>query len=102
MGDRSYLSDILVPHSADLLDVCGGLGDSLEGVAGQDQLILLCLGDLDIDTGLHDNPADELLADEVAVDPENISLLFQKRVDTCSDSGFVPLDHHPTASLLSS
>lgn len=63
----SYLSDILVPHSADLLDVCRALGDSLEGVAAQDQLILLGLGDLDVDALLHDNPADELLADEVSV-----------------------------------
>lgn len=68
-GKISYLSDILVSHPADLLDVCGGLGDSLEGVAGQDQLVLLGLGDLDIDTGLHDDSANELLADEVSVQP---------------------------------
>lgn len=59
------LSDVLVSHPADLLDVCGGLGDGLEGVAGQDQLILLSLGDLDVNTGLHDDSTDELLADEV-------------------------------------
>lgn len=66
-GRGTYLSDILVAHPADLLDVCGRLGDGLKGVAGQDQLILLGLGDLDIDTGLHDDSADELLADEVPV-----------------------------------
>lgn len=62
----SYLSDILVAHSADLLDVCRGLGDSLEGVAGQDELILLGLGDLDVDTLLHEDSADELLTNKVA------------------------------------
>lgn len=65
----SYLSDILVPHTADLLDVCSALRDGLEGVAEQDKLILLALGDLDVDALLHDDSADELLADEVAVCP---------------------------------
>lgn len=73
----SYLSDILVPHPADLLDVCGGLGDGLEGVAAQDELILLRLGDLDIDTLLHDDPADELLTNEVATHPQKSAPLFQ-------------------------
>lgn len=73
---RSYLSDILVPHPADLLDVCGGLGDSLERVAEQNQLILLCLGDLDVDSGLHDDLANKLLADEVTVDPRISAFLF--------------------------
>lgn len=68
-ASKSYLSDILVSHPADLLDVCGRLGDGLEGVAGQDQLVLLGLGDLDLNTGLHDDSADELLADEVSVRP---------------------------------
>lgn len=67
----THLTDILVPHSADLLDVCSALGDSLEGVAAQDQLILLGLGDLDVNTLLHDDTADELLANEVAVKVES-------------------------------
>lgn len=76
LGDHSYLSDILVPHPADLLDVCGGLGDSLERVAEQNELILLCLGDLDIDSGLHDDVANELLADEVTVESRISASLF--------------------------
>lgn len=77
------LSDILVPHPADLLDVCGGLGDSLERVAEQNQLILLCLGDLDIDSGLHDDFANELLADEVTdLDlVDTVGVLVQVDVD---------------------
>jgi hypothetical protein len=67
---KAHLSDILVSHPADLLDVCGGLGDGLEGVAGQDEFVLLGLGDLDVDTRLHDDSADELLADKVAVQSE--------------------------------
>lgn len=62
----AYLSDILVSHSADLLDVGSALGNTLEGVAGQDQLVLLGLGDLDLDTALHNDPPDNLLADEVS------------------------------------
>ena len=64
----TYLTDILVPHLADLLDICGALGDSLEGVSEEDQLILLGLGDLDIDTAGHHDSPDDLLADEVAGD----------------------------------
>lgn len=70
----AYLSDILVPHTADLLDVCGALGDGLERVAEQDKLILLVFGNLDIDTLLHDDPADELLANEVAIRRKFVSL----------------------------
>ena len=43
LEELSYLPDILVSHSADLLDVGGGLGNVLEGVATQLQLILLVL-----------------------------------------------------------
>lgn len=62
-----YLTDILVSHSADLLDVCRALGYSLKRVTSDGQLVLLALGDLDIDTTLHGDPAHELLADEVTV-----------------------------------
>ena len=63
---KTYLSDILVSHSADLLDIGRTLRHVLEVVANQDELILLVLGDLDVDALLHDDAADNLLADEVA------------------------------------
>jgi hypothetical protein len=63
-----YLPDILVSYSANLLDVGGALRDVLDRVSGQDQLILLCRRDLDINTLLHDNSSHDLLADEVSVD----------------------------------
>lgn len=92
MVERSYLSDILVSHPADLLDVCRGLGDSLEGVAGQNQLVLLGLGDLDIDTGLHDDFADELFADEVSVQPKISAPTFiLGRECQCPLRGLFPL-----------
>ena len=61
-----YLSDILVPDLADLLNVGGALGDSLNGVTAQDELVLLRLGSLDVNAGLHGDAANDLLADEVA------------------------------------
>lgn len=64
---NAYLSDILVSHPADLLDVCRALRHSLERVASDGQLVLLALGDLDIDATLHGDPAHKLLADEVSV-----------------------------------
>lgn len=56
------LPNILVPHSARLLDVGGGLRDVLEGVARQLQLVLCRLGGLDIDAWVHRHVADDLLA----------------------------------------
>lgn len=70
----THLPDILVPDPANLLNVGGALGDSLERVTAEDELILLGLGDLDIDTGLHDNPPDDLLTNEVTTDP-TVSIL---------------------------
>lgn len=61
------LPDILVPDAADLLDVGGALRYVLERVAGDLQLILDVLGCLDVDALVHDDPADELLAQEVPV-----------------------------------
>jgi hypothetical protein len=61
----AYLSDILVPHLADLLDICGALGDVFERVPLEDELVLLGLGDFDIDTGAHEDAAHNLLANEV-------------------------------------
>lgn len=65
-GGGTNLSDILVPHTADLLDVGGALGDLLEVVAGELELVLDVLRGLDVDAGGHGDPADELLAQEVA------------------------------------
>lgn len=59
------LSDILISYSANLLDVGGGLGDVFEGVSGKDKLILDVLGLLDIDTLVHGDSSDNLLANEV-------------------------------------
>lgn len=69
------LSDILVAHSADLLDIGRTLRHVLEGVAKQDELVLLRLGDLDVDTGLEGDVADNLLSDEVTASPESASSL---------------------------
>lgn len=92
MAVFSYLTDILVPHPANLLDVCGALGDGLKRVAAQDQLILLRLGDLDIDTRLHHDPANELLANEVTVDTRQsaspFQLVGQETIIVCHPFGF--------------
>lgn len=69
------LSDILVAHPADLLDIGRTLRDVLERVAQQDELVLLRLGDLDVDTGLEGDVADNLFADEVTTSPESASSL---------------------------
>ena len=66
------LPDILVPHSARLLDVRGALTDGLQRVAGHFQLILDVLGRDDIHTCLHVDSPDEFLANEVPK-PTNIS-----------------------------
>lgn len=74
----THLPDILVPDSADLLDVGSALRDILNRVTAEDQLILLVLGNLDIDTGAHDHPPDDLLADEVATEHQlSVSFLSQ-------------------------
>jgi len=61
----TYLTDILVTDTADLLDVGGTLGDSLEGVSGQLELILDVGGGDNVDTGLGDHAANVLLTEEV-------------------------------------
>ncbi len=65
-GRSLYLPDILVPHSADLLNVGRALRYILEGVAAEDELVLLRLGDLDVDTRLHRHSPHQLLADKVS------------------------------------
>lgn len=62
----THLTDILVSDTADLLDVGGGLGHTLEGVTGEDELILDVGGGSDVDIGLGSDAADVLLTEEVA------------------------------------
>jgi hypothetical protein len=62
----THLTDILVSDTADLLDVGGGLGHTLEGVTGEDELILNVGGGSDVDIGLGSDAADVLLTEEVA------------------------------------
>jgi hypothetical protein len=78
-----YLPDILVSYSADLLDVGGTLRDVLEGVSKQVELILLRRRHLDINTFLHDDPSDDLLADEVSMSPVSTPLLPVQRPRGC-------------------
>lgn len=80
----SHLSDILVSHSADLLDIGGTLGHGLERVAGEDKLVLLVLGDLHVDALRHDHPSDNLLANEVSdlhLEQVGLAVLFDVDVD---------------------
>lgn len=84
----TYLTDILVANTADLLDIGGGLGNILQRVSGEGKLILLVLGDLDIDTLVHDDLADDLLADEVAdLDDEVAGLGILLNVDVDWEMG---------------
>ena len=84
----SYLSDILVSHSADLLDIGSTLGNVLERVTREDELILLGGGSLNINTGVHNNTADELLADEVSdLNLEQVGLGVLGDVDVDGEMG---------------
>ena len=74
-SDIAYLTDILVANAANLLDIGGGLGNILQRVTGEGKLILLVLGGLDIDTLVHLNATDDLLADEVADLDDEVSRL---------------------------
>lgn len=67
------LTDILVADAADLLDVGGGLGDVLDGVAAEDKLVLDVLGGLDVNTLTESDAADELLAEEVPAHSISVS-----------------------------
>lgn len=65
-----------MPDLADLLDVGGALRHVLQAVTAEDKLILLGLGDLDVDTRVHGDVEYDLLADEVAnLDVEEASLV---------------------------
>ena len=82
------LSDILVADTADLLDVGGALGDVLEAVSGELELILDVLGSLDVDTGPHVDPSDDLLADEVSdLNLEAVGILVLLDVDVDGKMG---------------
>lgn len=61
-----YLSDILVLDHAYLLDICRGLGNVLEGVSSQHQLILDILRGLDLNAGKAVDTTHDLLANEVS------------------------------------
>jgi hypothetical protein len=61
----THLTDILVANTADLLDVGGTLGDTLQGVTGELELILNVGGGEDLNTGLGSDAADVLLTEEV-------------------------------------
>lgn len=83
-----YLSDILVADLADLLDVGGALRDTLQGVSGQDQLILLRLGQLNVNALLHDHPSHNLLSDKVSdLHLPQASLLALVQVDVDGKMG---------------
>lgn len=60
------LSDILVSHSGDLLNVSSRLGDVLQRVASEDQLVLLGSGDLHSDTFQNIDSSHLLLSQEVS------------------------------------
>ena len=80
----TYLTDILVPDTADLLDVGGALGDVLQGVTGELELILDVGGGDDINTGAGSHTADVLLTQEVAdldVGAAGLSVLLDVDVD---------------------
>jgi hypothetical protein len=65
----------------------------LQRVASQDELILLGLGQLDIDTLLHDDSADNLLSDEVSdFDLPQASLVALVQVDVDGEMG-VDISH---------
>lgn len=73
----THLTDILVANTADLLDVGGALGDTLERVTGKDELILNVGGGSNVDVGLGSHAANVLLTEEVTIEK-----LAKKSLDT--------------------
>lgn len=74
------LSDILVAGLANLLDVSGSLGNGLQRVTLKDKLILLGLGDLDLDS-LTDGNLSNVLLTEVVSDLNSVSVVDDVNVD---------------------
>lgn len=98
-GRHAHLSDILVADSADLLDVGSALGDLLEVVTGELQLVLDVLGSLDLDTVGHNDTANELLAQEVSdLNLHAASLVVLLEVDVDGEMG-VDVSHLVLVSL---
>ena len=80
----TYLTDILVSDTADLLDIGGALGHILQGVTGELELVLDVGGGDDVDAGAGRNAANELLTQEVAdldVGAAGLSVLLEVDVD---------------------
>jgi hypothetical protein len=69
-----------------LLDIGGALGDILEGVSGEQELVLLGGGDGDINTGAAQDAANDLLADEVA-DFNLVPVVLLLKVDVDGETG---------------
>lgn len=67
-----YLSDILIPDPADLLDVRSGLRNVLKRVSTEDNLILNVGASLDGDAGKHRYTTDDLLSQKVTVNIRSV------------------------------
>ena len=67
------LSDILVPHSARLLDVRRALRHVLERVAGDLELVFDVLRRFYVHALLHDYAADDLLAEEIPMPKTSVN-----------------------------
>lgn len=71
MATDAHFSDILVPDSANLLNIGSTLRHSLDGVSGELELVLDVGGLDDLDARLRDDAAHSLLAKEVTVCPKS-------------------------------
>ncbi len=88
IGMFSYLSNILVPDPAYLLDVRGALGDVFQRISGQLQLVFLIFGGLDVDTWQHSDPSYDLFADEVPVQVADQTPIIAKPPNACMSSTY--------------
>jgi len=73
------LSDILVSNQADLVDVCTGLGNFLDGNTRNNKLILLSLGDLSLDILWNVNSSELLVTQEVSDLDNLMAVLLDNR-----------------------
>jgi len=70
------------------LDIGGALRNVLQRVSGQDELILLGLGDFDFDTLVHGYSSDNLLANEISdLDLKQTGLGVLLHVDVDGEMG---------------